>query len=88
MAKALDRSGFQTSGYITKKGTPVAHGAEIGYIFNKLPPGMNIDRQDCSDIRSLEMKRVVSQSYPGDGWEGSTDNPMDIPKEPQGSSSY
>jgi len=81
MAKGnvLDKAGFQTSGYITKKGTPVANGAEIGYIFNKMPPGMNIDKQDCADIRSLPYKEIVSASgYAGDGWSGSTASPSDV----------
>lgn len=87
--KALDKAGFETSGYINKKGTPVTMGAEIGYIFNKLPPGMNIDHQDCADIRSEPMKEIVSSSgYAGDGWSGSTSTPESIAKEPHGSKSY
>lgn len=79
MAKALDKAGFQTSGYITKKGTPVARGAEIGYIFNKLPPGMNLDNQDCADIRAMPTKEIVSTSgYAGDGWSGSSASPNDV----------
>ena len=69
MAKAsLEKSGFQTSGYIDKKGTPVTYGAEIGYIFNRLPPGMNIEKQQVADIRAEPYKEIVSaDGYPGDG---------------------
>lgn len=75
--KTLDKAGFQTSGYITKKGTP--NGADAK--FNYLPPGMNIDRQECADIRPLEMKQIVSASgYPGDGWSGETSNPSSVGK--------
>ena len=67
----LDRAGLSTSGYITKKGTPVTMGAEIGYIFNRMPPGMDIENQDVADIRAESMKQIVETSgYPGDGWQG------------------
>ena len=74
MAKGnvLDKAGLQTTGYIDKKGTPVTMGAQIGYIFNRLPPGMNIMNQDVCDIRDEPMKELVSTAgYPGDGWTGS-----------------
>jgi len=79
MAKGnvLDKAGFATSGYIDKKGTPVAHGAEIGYIFNRLPPGQEIEDQETCDIRAQAFKELVSTSgYPGDGWSGATADPM------------
>ena len=73
MGKSLDKAGFQTGGYITKKGTPVTMGAQMGYIFNRLPPGMNIKNQDTSDQRAEPFKQLVETSgYPGDGWSGSS----------------
>lgn len=60
----MERVGFQTSGYIDKKGTPSGESAR----FNRLPPGDDIDDQVVADIRNMPMKRVVAQSYPGDGW--------------------
>lgn len=64
--------GFETGGYIDKKGTPYGDGAT----FNFLPPGMDIADQVITDQRNMPMKRVTSESYPGDGWEG----PRDIPE--------
>ena len=64
----LDDPGLSADGrHITKKGTPVTYGAEIGHIFNKLPPGMDITNQDVTDQRSMPLKRVTMISYPGDG---------------------
>jgi hypothetical protein len=60
-----EKSGFQTDGYIVKKGTPYGESAK----FNYLPPGMDIDNQENKDIRSMPYKEVVEQSFPGDGWE-------------------
>lgn len=60
-----EKSGFQTDGYIDKKGTPYNEAAR----FNHMPPGMDIDNQDNADIRDMQMKTVVDTSYPGDGWE-------------------
>lgn len=75
--KVLDKAGFQTSGYINKKGTPYTMGAQIGYIFNRLPPGQDIDDQQTKDIRAEPFKQLVETSgYPGDGWSGSTDSVM------------
>lgn len=79
MAKGnvLDKAGFQTSGYINKKNTPYAMGAEIGYIFNRLPPGQDIEDQQTKDIRAEPFKQLVETSgYPGDGWQGSTADAM------------
>lgn len=59
-------SGFQTSGYINKKGTPHGEAAK----FNNMPPGMDIDNQPMADINDMPMKRVVSGSFPGDGNSG------------------
>ena len=75
MAKALDKAGFQTGGYITKKGTPQGESA----MFNKLPPGMNIDNQLVKDIRAMPYKEIVSASgYAGDGWSGSSASPDSV----------
>jgi hypothetical protein len=63
--------GFATNGYIDKKGTPYGDGAT----FNCLPPGMDITDQEVTDQRNMPMKRVVAESYPGDGWEGERDIP-------------
>jgi hypothetical protein len=60
-----EKSGFETSGYIDKKGTPYGEAAK----FNFLPPGMEIDDQENADIRSMPYKEVTDMSYPGDGWE-------------------
>lgn len=62
-ADMSNKSGFQTDGYIDKKGTPSGPGAT----FNKMPPGMNITNQEVSDIRDMPMKTVTDTSYPGDG---------------------
>lgn len=59
-------TGFKTSGYITKKGTPSGADAK----FNQLPPGQNIADQECADIRDLPKKEITASGYPGDGWSG------------------
>ena len=63
--RTVEKDGINDSGYIDKKGTPSGESAK----FNYLPPGMNIDDQDCADIRSLgEVKTFKGGlSYPGDG---------------------
>ena len=60
------RVGFEasTSAYIVKKGTPEGESAH----FNAMPPGMNIEDQVVADIRPMPMKKLTSESYPGDGW--------------------
>lgn len=63
--EALDKPGFETSGYITKKGTCYGEAAK----FNYLPPGMDIENQENSDQRELTMKKITNMGYPGDGWE-------------------
>ncbi len=60
-----EKSGFQDSGYIDKKGTEYGEAAK----FNMMPPGMDIENQMTADIRSMPFKKVVDISYPGDGWE-------------------
>jgi hypothetical protein len=56
-------TGFVKSGYINKKGTPQGDSAT----FNRMPPGMDISNQETSDQRDMPLKKVVDQSYPGDG---------------------
>lgn len=58
---AENTTGFQTSGYINKKGTSVEGGSNV------LPPGYDIENQPNADIRDMPMKRVIQGSYPGDG---------------------
>lgn len=60
-----EKSGFQDTGYIVKKGTSYGEAAK----FNYLPPGMDIDNQENKDIRAMPFKELLDQSYPGDGWE-------------------
>jgi len=68
-----EKSGFQTSGYIVKKGTPQGDGAK----FNFLPPGMDITNQDITDMRDMPLKKLTNESYPGDGWSPA---PRDLPE--------
>jgi len=60
-----EKSGFETSGYLDKKGTSYGENAK----FNYLPPGMEIDNQQIVEINAMPFKKVVEESYPGDGWE-------------------
>lgn len=60
-----EKSGFDDSGYLVKKGTPYGEQAK----FNYLPPGMEIDNQENKDIRAMPFKELTDMSYPGDGWE-------------------
>lgn len=59
-----EKSGFVTSGYLDKKGTPYGEAAK----FNLMPPGMEIDNQDNAHINEMPMKKLVGTSFPGDGW--------------------
>jgi len=59
-----EQSGFQTSGYIDKKGTPYGEAAK----FNFMPPGMEIDNQALAEINEMPMRKLTAESYPGDGW--------------------
>lgn len=68
-----EMSGFQTTGYIDKKGTPYGEAAK----FNYLPPGMDITNQEMTDQRPMPMRKLVAESYPGDGW---MPTPRDIPE--------
>jgi hypothetical protein len=60
-----EKSGFVTSGYLDKKGTQYGEAAK----FNFLPPGMEIDNQQTAEINAMPYKKVIEESYPGDGWE-------------------
>lgn len=60
-----EKSGFETTGYLDKKGTPYGENAK----FNYLPPGMEIDNQQNVEINAMPFKKVIEESYPGDGWE-------------------
>lgn len=66
-----EKSGFQTDGYLDKRGTPYGEAAK----FNFLPPGMDISDQENVEIHAMPLKKLVSESYPGDGW---TPSPRDI----------
>lgn len=68
-----EKSGFQTTGYIDKQGTPYGEAAK----FNFLPPGMDISNQENAEIHAMPLKKVTSESYPGDGWMPA---PRDIPE--------
>lgn len=63
MASMENKSGFVTDGYIDKKGTSPGDPADL----NEMPPGMNIEDQEMSDIRDMPLKKIVPLSYPGDG---------------------
>lgn len=63
--QALDKSGVSNGDFIDKKGTPSGESA----MFNKLPPGEDIDMQEVTDIRPLSLKIWEGGlGYPGDGW--------------------
>lgn len=64
-----EASGFQTSGYLNKKGTSYGEGAKL----NQMPPGMDISNQDNADIRSMELKKITPSGYEGDGGFASRD---------------
>lgn len=66
-------SGFVTDGYLDKNGTPYGEAAK----FNYMPPGMDIGNQVNSEIHDMPMRKLVAESYPGDGW---TPAPRDIPE--------
>lgn len=60
-----ERVGIRNYGYLSKKNTPFG----VNALFNSLPPGMDIEDQELTDIRQMEM-RVFDKGlgYPGDGW--------------------
>lgn len=65
--KAVDWTGIKTEGYLVKKN--LAYG--VNAMYNSLPPGMDIEDQEITDQRKMEMKTITGLGYPGDGWEGS-----------------
>lgn len=66
-------SGFITDGYLDKQGTPYGEAAK----FNYLPPGMDIGNQTNAEIHEMPLRKLVAESYPGDGWMPA---PRDIPE--------
>ena len=57
--------GIRNSGYLAKKALDFG----VNAFYNSLPPGMDIEDQEISDIREMEM--VVYEGglgFPGDGW--------------------
>ena len=57
--------GIKNNGYIAKKALEFG----VNAFYNSLPPGMDIEDQEISDIREMQM--VVYEgglSFPGDGW--------------------
>lgn len=59
-----EMSGFITTGYLDKQSTPFGESAK----FNFLPPGMDISNQENTEIHDMPLRRLTSESYPGDGW--------------------
>ena len=59
-----ERSGFITDGYLDKGNTPYGEDAK----FNYLPPGMDISNQEMAEIHDMPLRKLVAESYPGDGW--------------------
>lgn len=68
-----EKSGFITDGYLDKQGTPYGEAAKL----NLMPPGMDISNQEIAEIHQMPLRRLVSESYPGDGWMPA---PRDIPE--------
>ena len=66
-------SGFITDGYLDKNGTQYGEAAK----FNFLPPGMDISNQELCEINEMPLRKIIAESYPGDGWMPA---PMDIPE--------
>jgi hypothetical protein len=66
-----EMTGFVTSGYIDKRGTPHGEAAR----FNMMPPGMDITDQVTTEQHPMPFKTVTAMGYPGDGWGGSRDIP-------------
>lgn len=65
--ETLDKSGIQDTGYLVKKNLPYG----VNVFYNSLPPGMDIEDQEITDIRAQPYKEITEKSYPGDGWTGS-----------------
>jgi len=68
-----EKSGFITDGYLDKQDTPFGEAAK----FNFLPPGMDISNQENSEIHTMPLRKLVAESYPGDGWSPA---PRDMPE--------
>lgn len=69
--------GIKNSGYLSKKGTPYG----VNALFNSLPPGMDIEDQEVTDQREIQM--VVYErglGYPGDGWAGKRTRGAQMPR--------
>jgi len=66
-------SGFITDGYLDKAGTQFGEAAK----FNFMPPGMDISNQQMVEINEMPLRKIVAESYPGDGWMPA---PSDIPE--------
>lgn len=65
--KPVEWTGIKTEGYLVKKNLPYG----VNAMYNSLPPGMDIEDQEITDQRVMEMKTITRMGYPGDGWEGS-----------------
>jgi hypothetical protein len=69
--------GIRDSGYLAKKNLEFG----VNAMYNSLPPGMDIEDQENSDIRMEEL--VIYDrglSYPGDGWAGKRTRGMQMPR--------
>lgn len=57
--------GARNSGYLVKKGLEFG----VNAFYNTLPPGMDIEDQENSDIRKMDLYAYEGGlGYPGDGW--------------------
>ena len=68
-----ESSGFITDGYLDTQGTAYGEAAK----FNFLPPGMDISNQENAEINTMPLRKVIAESYPGDGWMPA---PRDLPE--------
>lgn len=68
-----ERSGFITDGYLDKGNTQFGEAAK----FNFMPPGMDISNQQLCEINEMPLRKIIAESYPGDGWMPA---PRDIPE--------
>lgn len=62
--KSLDDSGINNTGYLVKKGLPYG----VNAFYNSLPPGMDIEDQEITDIREEPFKYLVDHTG-FDGWD-------------------
>ena len=57
--------GIRNNGYLAKKGLEFG----VNAMYNSLPPGMDIEDQEVTDQRKIEMVAYEGGlSFPGDGW--------------------